>query len=452
MKKLATILLCTTLLSGCSLAPDYQRPEISPEVPAVAEGAATDWWSGFNNPELGTLVHQSLVANNDVSAALHRIDEARASAKIAGASLLPDVSASGGIGHTESNPSHGPTIRNDSYNAGLAVNYELDLWGKNRSNVSAAKQEVEASQYDHQAVSLIASADTAVSFITLLSLDDRVDVAQQNLDNALDVMRIVQTRFNAGTLSALEVAQQKNSLANSQAAIASLQQQRTVALDQLAVLLGQPPQSFTVKSTSLNSMTPPEVALLQPSELLERRPDILRAEAQLKAANYDIGAARAQYFPSINIGANTALAALPFSAPATLASGVAASVAAPIFSGGAIEGGVERAKAIKGEQADAYRKTVLTAFQEVQDALAEVQHTGERMQHLTVAEEQARTAYNFARQRFDAGTIDFIDLLDTQRTLLQAQDALYQEKANRLAATVDLYRAMGGSWAAKTAN
>lgn len=448
------------LLTSCSLVPDYHAPTMSTpdwrgsepvnEVMLPPNSDITpDIWSRFGNSELEALVKEALASNNDVKASIYRVEQARAAVRIAESALLPTIDTTGSAGRSFENPGHGKNTATNSYRAGLQVGYELDLFGRNRANAQAASFDADATQFSADALSLITASDTAQSFISLLAFDDLLSIARDTLANAKEVMRITQARFDAGTLSAIEVSQQKNQLANTEAGIASLIQQREAALNQLAVLTGKTPQDFSVATSGLAGFILPSIAPLQPSELLTRRPDIRAAEAQLTAANYDIGVARAAFFPNFQLSASSTIGATPASAAASLSNALAASIAAPIFSGGALEGALSASKAQRAELAEQYKKIVLTSFQEVQDALAAETAARERVTQYTLATAQAQKAYDLVRQRFDAGVVDFITLLDAQRSLFSAQDALISARQDQLFAAIDLFKALGGGWQEK---
>lgn len=451
--KFVSCLLLSTVLTGCTvLAPDYDAPkveagdwrgaEVANEVSVPpADEIPANFWGRFGNSELSDLVGQALSDNNDVRAAVQRVEQARAATLITSSSLLPGISAVADAGRDFTR-----TRATSSYSVGAQVNYELDLFGRNQLSVAASKEAEKASAYDRDAIALIASSDTAQAFIALLSLDDRLAVASQNIDNAREVLRITQARYDVGTLSALELAQQKTALANTEAQVAALRQQRDASQNQLAVLVGKPPQDFSVKSTTMSDFTLPSVAPLQPSELVLRRPDVRVAEAQLQAANYDIGAARAAFFPSINLSAVIALGANPASSAAKLSEALAASATQPIFRGGALLGGERLTEARRAELEENYKKAVLVSFQEVQDALAAEVRSREQVSQLTTASQEAERAYGLVRQRFDAGAVDFLTLLDAQRSLFTAQDALITARQQQFAAVIDLYKALGGGW------
>lgn len=448
-KTIVTLLLATTFLTACSSTPDYKRPGI--DAPTVFSGQDAkqetiinaDWWTNFKSPELNNLMNQALAQNHDLRAGLHRVEQARANLKIAGADLLPTVGGTASAGRTfERNPSSART----SLSVGANVAYELDLFGGNAAGVDAARANLAASQYAQDALSLVVMGDVAKSYFTLVNLRERLSIADENLKNAREVSRIIQARFDAGAADALDLSQQKAVVASREAARASLVNQVTNAENALAVLEGQAPQTLTVEGQKLAKMNIPFIVAGQPSSLLERRPDIRAAEADLVAANANIGAARAALFPSVTLGTNWATSAVGFGDPATTALALAASLAVPIFNGGRLQGGVEIATARQAELAEIYRKTVLVSFQEVEDALAGLKAAHARQVSLNTALEQSRKAYDISRQQYDAGAVDFQRVLDTQDALLSAQDSYAQTKLEALSAAVDLYKALGGGW------
>jgi NodT family efflux transporter outer membrane factor (OMF) lipoprotein len=315
------------------------------------------------------------------------------------------------------------------------------LFGRNRSDAQAADYHAEASAYDRDALAIIVAADTARRYFEILAFKDRLKTARVNLSNAEEVARIVDARFNEGRVSGLEAAQQRTALANTQAALASVESQLAASESALAVLLARAPQEFDVAAQSLNGISGPAIAPALPARLIEQRPDIRRDEAELKAANADIGAARAAFFPGLTLSADAAL----LGSPSGAATSLAASLLAPIFRGGALTGGLEFANARQKELAENYRKTVLTSFKEVEDALAAVKAADERQKQFGIAAAQAANAYAIARARFEEGATDFQTLLDTQSAQLQADDNFTQARLERLTAAIALYKALGGT-------
>jgi NodT family efflux transporter outer membrane factor (OMF) lipoprotein len=433
-------------LDACSLTPKYVRPETetSPgwrENASAADAATTiapDWWTSYRNTELSQRVSEALNRNHDLRAALHRIEQARASAKVAGAGLYPSVEADGNATRKFSDRSNNDT----TFNGQLSIAYEVDLWQRNRATLEAANARAQSSVFDRDALALLVMADTARTYMQVLNLRERRRIAQDNLALSRDVLRIVELRFREGAASQLEVTQQQTAVSTTEAALSAIERQQRIAEDALAILLGAAPAASSIAGTSLSELSLPAIAAGQPSSLLERRPDIRKLEADLIAANADIGVARAAFFPQLKLGIDPVLTANP----GTSAISLAASLFQPIFEGGRLEGELERTRARQAELAENYRQTVLTSFQEVEDALVSLRTAHEREQALTAATDAARQAYNLSRERYLAGAIDFLTLLNAQSSQLQAEDNLAQARLDQFTASVDLYKALGGGW------
>lgn len=440
------IIVVSLGLTACSLAPHYQRPQLAmpvgwSEVAGVGTSdrpAAVPFWQELGNDELIDFTETALAQNLDLEAALHRIDQARAQVRIAGAPLYPSVDATGGASRSYQDPRNTSAAR-----ATGSVSYEVDLWGRNRSNQAAAVQRADAVAFDREALRLIISADTASFYAQALSLNERIRIAQSNLSNAEEVLRIIEARYEVGMVSGLEVSQQRVAVNSFRAAVASLEQQRSTTLHALALLLGQAPQALRPPQQTLASLKIPAVDLTPPATLLAARPDIERSEATLRAANADIGAARAAFFPSLNLGLDAAIAA-GFGGPSTSAVSLASSLLAPIFTGGRLTGNLENVTARERELAAQYQKTVLVAFQEVEDALSAYKNANEQAAISVQTVTESENAYNIAKARFDAGAIDYLNLLEAQRSLYQAQDNQITVYQAQITAFVDLRRALGG--------
>jgi NodT family efflux transporter outer membrane factor (OMF) lipoprotein len=433
------------VLSACSLAPQYQRPQM--EIPgswssvagfgAAAQPNRQPFWEELGSEELNRLMKVALAQNLDLEAALHRIDEARAQAKIAGSTLYPAVQASGGASRTYQDPRDTTTARGTG-----TISYEVDLWGKNRNSTAAAKYRANATAFDRDALQLVISSDTANFYTQILSLNERIRIAEYNLKNAEEVLRIIEARYSAGSVSGLEVSQQRVAVNGFRSTLAALNQQRTTNLNALAIVLAQAPQNLPPPRETFASLRLPAVNLTAPAMLLTARPDIASAEAQLRAANADIGAARAAFFPSLTLSVDGAIAA-GFGGPAAAAATLANSVLAPIFTGGRLAGNLENVTARQKELAAQYQKTVLVAFQEVEDALAALKSNSEQALLARQSVTESQNAYDIAKARFDAGAIDYLTLLETQRSLYQAQDNQIAVNEAQLQAFVQLRKALG---------
>lgn len=449
-----TLLLATACaLAGCSMVPAYERPSVptqaawsaQPGAQTAAVAVSADWWQHFESPELEKLMAEALAANQDIAAAIARIDQARANIRISGAPLLPSVEATGSTSGTLSH-NRRRTSTSSSGEALLTASYEVDLWGKNAAGLEAAKHALSASAFDKEALALVVQSEVASTYIDAVSLRQRLAIARENLAAAQQVLKLVQIQMAQGAATALDLAQQRTAVATFEAEIPTLEQQLEVDQTSLAILLGRAPGGTTVERDKLDALTLPAIAAGQPADLLGRRPDIAEAEANLKAANADIGVARAAFYPSLTLSASAAISGLATSGTSTAAS-IAAGLVAPIFEGGQLEGQLDLTKARKQELVATYRQTVLTSFKEVEDALSTVETGAARVKSLQTAADQAREAFRLAQLSYSAGASDFLTVLDAQRTLLDNEDSLVQAERDRFTAAASLFKALGGGWA-----
>ncbi len=445
---LAAAVLST--LAGCAMTAPYQRPELTMPaqwdgVAAATDGTVTsDWWRQFGNSELDGLMTQALAANHDLAAALSRIQQARAAAGMVRANQLPSVNLSASAGKSASH--HGANSgTSESSQLTASVSYELDLWGGNAAGSEAAAARLDATIYDRDAAALVLQADVASNYFQILALKDRLAIAHKNLEAAQAVLALVETRYSKGANSALEVSQQRTSVLNIQAQIPSLEQDLRTTQTALAILLGQAPQHFSVRGATLSALQLPLVSPYQPASLLERRPDIARAEAQLTAANADIGAARAALYPNLTLSASTAAAGV-LSSGSTLVSSLVASMTQSIFDGGRLRGQVVQSEARKAELVAVYLQSALTGLKEVQDGLGAVAASAARHDLLTQAAAEAQEAYRIATVKYKAGSDDLLTLLDSQRTQLQTEDSRVQADLARYVSAIGLYKSLGGGW------
>ncbi|BEV16788.1 efflux transporter outer membrane subunit [Herbaspirillum sp. DW155] len=446
-------------IGGCVTRPVQTDPILEMQVPdkwgaGVAADAArgeqlwpdTDWWKQFGSSELSELVQEGQRNNYEIAAAYSRVKQAEAQALIAGAPLLPNVGLTAGA--TREMPISGGTPTNTA-NASLQVSYEIDFWGKNRAGVEAAEATLRANRYDRETVALTVTSGIVSTYLQVLSLRDRLEIARQNVSNAERVLRLVEAQSRAGSASPLDLARQRSALANQRQLIPDLQQQEQDAQTALAILLGRPPQNFKVEEKGLARIQMPRISAGLPSELLTRRPDIRRAEANLAAANANVAVARAALFPSISLtgatGAQSSALLSLFDGPNLFAS-LGASLIAPIFDGGTLRNQQALAEAQKEELVQVYRQRVITSLSEVEKALGAIRSLEERYRLKVGEVDQARFAFELAEIRYRAGAEDLLVVLDTQRTLSEAQNQLGQIKLQRLQATVSLYKALGGGW------
>jgi multidrug efflux system outer membrane protein len=448
------------LLVGCSVGPAYKRPDIPPpaqwhETAGDAHAAKSsvwpdaEWWHGFGSTTLDELIAEAERNNDDLAGAIARVQEADQQARIAGAALLPSLDA--GINASRQREfitGEGTKLFNE-FNPELTASYEIDFWGKNRATRDAARAAAVASRYDQQSVALTVISSVATTYFQALELRDRLEVAQQNLDNGEAILKGFKLEQTAGTATGLDVAQQETAVALLNAAVPPLQQQFRQTVHALAVLIGKTPESVDVEAGTLTQLSSPAIVEGLPSQLLSRRPDVAEAEQNLIAANADITVARAALFPDIQLTAgggyeSTALAGLV--SPANQVYSVAAGLTQPIFHGGALRAQVAFSKARYTELLTTYHKTVLTAFSNVEDALVATQQTAELQKRQQEAVTTAKRAFEFAERQMSAGTVNILTVLNTENALFSAQDQLVQDNFLRLQALVDLFTALGGGW------
>jgi NodT family efflux transporter outer membrane factor (OMF) lipoprotein len=400
---------------------------------------------------------QAQAANDDIGAAIARVQQADAQARIAGAPLLPSLSLDGSgtrqrgsqLTITPEGKLVGRPGTFNSFAAGLTASYELDFWGKNRALHDAARMAALASRYDRATVELTVMQSVASTYFQALALRDRLKVARDNVASARDTLKGLQLEAQVGTVTALDVAQQQTTVATLEAAIPPLNQQFTQTLNALAILVGKEPESVDVTSGTLADLAEPQVQPGMPSELLARRPDVAQAEAQLIAANADIAAARAAFFPTISLTADGGFASSSLSKlfnPVSRVWSATAGVTQPIFQGGALVGQYQLNKGRYAELLADYHKAVISAFGNVEDALVSVQQTADQLQRQQDAVATARHAYELTQAQFHAGVINILVVLSTETALFTAEDTLVQVKYSHLNALVALYSALGGGW------
>lgn len=455
----ALALLSLLIFAGCDLGPVFSRPDPGVSLAFRASAATAraswptpDWWRGFGSPELDALIAAARDANPDLAAAMARIRQADAQARIAGAPLLPNIGLSaGGSWRQSSVTAGGRQIRTDTrqYNAGFDVGYEIDFWGKNRAGADTAQATALASRFDQQTVALTVTSAVATTWFTALALQDQLAVASRNLADAQETLRVIRGRQEAGTASALDVAQQETLVATQRARMPDLRNQVEQQVIALGILIGQPPASITVRPGTLTRLARPVASPGLPSELLARRPDVAAAEAQLLSANANIRAARAAFFPSIQLTGSAGLQSAALSAllgPAALITSVAAGLTQPIFDGGTLRGRLDLSKAQQDELIALYRKAVLQALTDVDAALTGLRFSAEqeRLQRQRVA--LAQRAADIARAQLAAGTVDITAVLQAQLSLYAAQEAVVQVRLGYFLDLVGLFKALGGGW------
>jgi outer membrane protein, multidrug efflux system len=460
--KRLVVLVAALGLAACSVGPDYQRPDTATpaawtgKTDTTAAWPALDWWQGFAAPGLDGFMRDAEQANFDIQAAVARVREADAQVQIAGGALWPTVGFSSGVSRTHSSSTSRPSSRPEApmsginaYQAAFSASYQLDFWGRYADAVDSARATADATRFDRQTTALTVEANVANTYFAIAALDDRLKVARDNLVTAREILDAFRARLEAGTANALDVAQQESVVAAQQATLAPLVQQRQQNAVALAILAGKLPEDVRIPSGTLEALRLPAVGPGLPSGLLARRPDVQFAESQLKAANADTKAAVASLFPNVALTAQGGMVTTATSAlltPGSLLYSLGASLTQPVFQGGALEGGIELRRARYDELVQTYRKAVVSAFGDVETALNAVSQAAQQERDQGVATDTAQRANEIAQAQLYSGTVDILTVLNTQRTLFQAQDLLVQAKLVHAQAVVGLFKALGGGW------
>jgi multidrug efflux system outer membrane protein len=450
----ATGLCLVPMLSACIF---NERSPLGIEIPEryrasqslpPAAPPALDWWRGFRSSELTKLIEEAQTGNFDIAAAVAKIIQADAQSKIVGAALLP--SADFNASATRSRPPGGP----DSANLQVALNasYQLDFWGQNRALSRAAQQSAIAARFDRDTVAISAVASVATAYFLVLASQDSLRIARQNVEAASRVLTLIRQRQEAGTASALEVAQQETLVAQQRATIPLLNETLRRNIATLGLLIGKPPEFVRVRGGSLYSLGIPRVSAGLPSLLLYQRPDIRSAEATVAATDANVEAARAAFFPNITLtgqGGFSSNALRLLLRPESAFYSVAASLVQPVFDGFLLEGQLEQAQGRQLESLSLYRRAVVAGFTDVERALIAIQESAERERLQQQVVDASRRAFNIADIRLREGTVDLVTVLITQQALFTAEDNRVAARLARLQAVLSLYQALGGSWLPK---
>ncbi len=456
--------LCTAL-AACTLGPDFVRPQAS--LPAQWEGGvitsaafADDaaWWNGFEDPLLVALASQAMRANLDVQLAANRVAQSRALRRSSAADRVPAVGATVGATRARNsevglNDPSGNAGREDYglFQAGIGLGWELDLWGRVRRQVEIADARVQIANEDWHAVQTAVMAETARTYLQLRATRQLLTITEDNLHIARDVQRLTLARQQQGVATTLQVASAAAQVAALEARLAPLQHRQSQLRNALAMLLARSPRALDEQLDAARHDWPalPALATGLPSDLVKRRPDIRRAEAALHAATAGIGVAKTSFLPRITLTGDAGFQARQlddldgwnahrFS--------IGPAISLPIFQGGRLKANLALSRLQERQAGLQFQKTVLQAWHEVDDAIGGYGAEQQRGQALQVAVQESERALAAARRQYQAGVIDMLDVLTTQRIALDNQAALADSQAAAAIARVDLYRALGGGW------
>ncbi|HKO67320.1 MAG TPA: efflux transporter outer membrane subunit [Burkholderiaceae bacterium] len=452
------VVLSTAVLAACSTTPKPLPSLELPEPTATQFAGVERWWLQFNDPQLTALIEEALAANLDLLVAITRIDQARANVQAARSALFPTVEAYAGAGRSRASRATefifvGPAI-SDSITAGVQASYEVDLWGRVRSSRSAADAQLLATRYNAETVRTVLAAQVATTYFSLRGFDAELKITRDTLGTRAENVKLQKQRFDAGLVGDYELRLSEAERSAVAAQIPALERAVAQTEAALAVLAGRSPRAvytpvitrgIDMAAASLGPEVPPGL----PADLLARRPDIRAAEANLVASDYRIAEARAQYFPSLiltgSFGSESSDLSDLFTSPARVWS-IGANLLQPIFNAGRISAQVDAATARRQEAEFGYVQSVQSAFRDAHDAL--IAHRTAR--DAFVAQDERRRqlvdALQLSDQRYKAGYSSFIDVLDNQRNLLDAERARVNALRDRQTALVALYKALGGGW------
>jgi multidrug efflux system outer membrane protein len=456
-KNKSIIFLSVLVLSACA---GKEKPQVnlgdlptgwSAPTETVTAEISSDWWQSFNSQELAMLVDEAIKGSPDINIAVEKIFQAEEAVGNKKAGWLPSASASASTRGSRNYPSSGSATSSEGTSLGLSVSYEVDVWGRIAAQVRGAKESLKAASYDFDAVKLTLTANVANSYFQLLAIEEQIKYAKSNLEISERILRIVQAKFNNGVALKSELLNQESTVLNRKNTLYSLEEQKKQTLSALAVLTGKAPQGFLVNTESFTNLNVPTVSAGIPSELLLRRPDLASAEAGLAASDANIDAVRANLFPSLSLSGSAGLsttALLSLMNPASSLSW-SAGLAQTLFDGGVKRSQVRISESQKRSLAENYRKTVLTAFKEVEDALNSAYYNGIREEIQKTNTEKLRTSLKLTEARYKEGSETLSSVLDSQTALSQAENQLVDLKLTRLRSAVELYKVLGGGWKAE---
>jgi multidrug efflux system outer membrane protein len=466
-----TLVLSVSANAGLlTVGPDYKRPTNSvaanykaADLGAWKEGQPLDhvpkgnWWEIFSDETLNDLQHRATDANQELKAAVARVEQARAVARVARSELLPTITADPSYTRQRYSPNQVPGfggITANNFRAPLDLSYEIDLWGRVRRGFQSARADAQASLAAFGNVLLSLHADVAQNYFALRALDAEIATVTSTVGLRKEQVQLVRSRFEGGIGNELDVARAETELASTEAEAASLAKRRAELENALAVLVGENPSTFKFTAIASDDGTkwnpaPPEIPAGLPADLLERRPDVSEAERQLAAANARIGVAKAAFFPVLSLTGSGGYVSGDidnlFNWDSRVWS-IGPSLSLPIFAGGRNLANLKRSKSVYEESVARYRQSVLVAFGDVENSLAGIRHLADQANAQDRAVANARRAAELAGERYRAGIVSYLEVVDANREALQAERGRAQLTGQRLASSVQLIKAIGGGW------
>jgi outer membrane protein, multidrug efflux system len=460
-------LLLAPWLTGCIIT-GYEKPDLALEVPnkyTTAHGdnapPELDWWRGFHSTELTVLEEMAQAQNFDIAVAIAQIEQADALVRIAGSSLLPTIdlnasatrsqTSSQGLSSSSSGATRGGGTSN-LFNANLSASYILDIWGKNRATLLATEETAIANRFNREAVTLTTIIAVANTYFQALDAEDRIRIAHNNIAAASHILDLIKLQQKVGTASGLDVAQQEALVATERATVPPLEVTERQNFAALALLVGRAPEHLKVQGGTLLRLRTPRVTPGLPSTILTQRPDVRQAEAQLASANYNVESARAAFFPTIELTGQTGFQSLALATlfgPGAWFYTATASLTQPVFDGFLLLGQLEDEIALQKQFLQQYRKSVISAFVNVEQALIAVEEFTRQERLQTEAVAASKKAYELSETQLRAGTVNLTTVLQAEQTWFVAEDTLAQVRLSRFQAYVSMYMALGGGWPPK---
>ena len=452
-----SLALASILLASCAMGPDYERPEVPvpdeyqiPTIPG-ASFANLDWWELFDDPMLLGLIEAALVNNKEMAIAMARIEEARAALGFTRADQFPNLDGRASADRGNAIPGvNVPGTISETFLLAGSLSFEVDLWGKLRRSTEAARAELLATVEARNVVTITLVSDVASIYLLLLDLDHRVEIARRTQDTRGESLRIIEARFDKGTVPLIDVNQAEIELGDAVAELAALERQREQAENLLSVLLGRNPGPVVRSDIETeDALGIPEVPVGLPSELLERRPDVRQASQSLAAQTARIGVAEALRFPSLSLTGTLGLASDDlddFISSDNKVWGISADLLGPIFDAGRGRSRVEAERARTEQLLNAYQLTVLQAFQEVEDSLIAIQTYRREAEAREAQVAAAQSAAELSRARYDGGVTSYLEVLESERSLFRTELLASSTRREQIVSIVTLYKALGGGW------
>jgi multidrug efflux system outer membrane protein len=462
--------ILTLALAGCAVGPNYKRPTTETPAHYKAEALGSwkegqpgdhvpkgDWWNIFGDETLNDLQSRATGANQELKAAVARVEQARATARVARSELLPTVSVDPSYTRQRFSPNQVPSFGDltaNNFRGALDLSYEIDLWGRVRRGFESARADAQASLAAFHNVLLTLHADVAQNYFALRALDAEISTVTSTVGLRKEQVQLVRSRFDAGIGNELDVARAETELASAEAEAASLAKRRAELENALAILVGENPSTFKFATPAGDGGTrwspaPPEIPAGLPSDLLERRPDVSEAERQLAAANARIGVAKAAFFPVLRLTGSGGYVSGDIETLFNWGSrvwSIGPSLSLPIFAGGRNLANYRRSKSVFEETNARYRQSILVAFGDVESSLAGIHFLADQAAAQDRAVANSRRAAELASERYRAGIVSYLEVVDADRVALQSERVSAQLAGQQLIASVHLIKALGGGW------